>query len=283
MAEYIGEVAPDTLIQRYMDLPKFMAMLTSGQLFFSSISSFPDKLEGTLPALNEMIAGNAAAIFDMAVNICLPTVQPLTNSQRVHRDELLSNFERATRNRTIESVFGELSVEQGEKISSVVTRQKNWLDVSCWHKGQSAESLAMWKVYGASKNSVCLSASLAGVCESLTARSGHTIAVAEVEYIDPETDVFKSTHPLGAFSHKHKFYAYEQELRFFHYQPSADPMSDRAVQGTGVNLDIGSAIREIIISPEADEWFFDMITKLVNDIFKLDVDVRRSKMTGLMS
>ena len=39
----------NTKIWRFFDFPKFMSMLTSGELFFSNIKSLEDPYEGVLP------------------------------------------------------------------------------------------------------------------------------------------------------------------------------------------------------------------------------------------
>lgn len=58
----------DSILQRYLDLPKFLSLLQSNSLFLSKMSKFDDQLEGGITANDYLTTIDDAPILDLALN-----------------------------------------------------------------------------------------------------------------------------------------------------------------------------------------------------------------------
>lgn len=272
--EIAESISLDSKIQRYMDLPKFLQLLESSQIFLSKISSFDDKLEGGLTHLDAFLLSGVAERLDFMVNRALPGIRQMNSVEReeyqAENDRILSEID----TKKLITVFGEYSKRD---YSDIFKRQKDWLDVCCWHQNEQ-ESMAMWKIYGAATSAVCIETTVQSLADSVRANDGSKLYLSDVDYIDYKTEHFQKQHILSPYLHKSKFYLFEQEIRLIKYNPDSDLRSERTDLGSYLDVDLNRLIKVVRVSPEAPNWFFELIVGIVKNRYKLNVDVEHSRM-----
>lgn len=264
----------ESKIQRYMDLPKFLHLLETSQLFLSKISGFDDKLEGGLTRLDALLISGAAEILDFALNRVLPGIRRMSPEESAEYKAENERIKNELDSRQIKTVFGEFPKSD---YSNVYKSQRDWLDVCCWHQNEQ-ESMAMWKIYGATTNAVCIETTVQALADSVRISDGSEFYLSDVDYIDHETDHFTKQHPLSPYLHKSRFYTFEQEIRLIKYQPHSDIKCNRKEAGSYIDINLQKLIQGIRVSPEAPEWFFELINSIVKHRYKLTVDVSYSRM-----
>ena len=125
-------ISEDTTIWKYMDIAKFISLLTERALYFACVSEFQDPFEGVhspayisavRPTLQEVAAKDAqnyrAELASMGIRLSEDQYNWIDG---LRKQGMQSNFELASLN------FG----------------------VSCWHQNEH-ESEAMWKLYAPSR------------------------------------------------------------------------------------------------------------------------------------
>ena len=150
--------------------------------------------------------------------------------------------------------------------------------VDCWHINNN-ESLAMWKVFSNNNNSIAISTTKQNLIASINSGT-RDIYMKEVEYSDlilkekipidmtrmylgKDETMYINTSILRGFCEengllrKTKYYSYENELRLYF----EDINNEDITKFIEVNLDI--LIDEIIISPNCDEWFLDILNDIL--------------------
>jgi len=264
----------ESRIQRYMDLSKFLHLLETSQIFLSKISSFDDKLEGGLTRLDAFMLSGAADLLDFMVNRSFPSLRHMDEKERDEYQKENNRIQKEIDAKKLSTVFGEFDRNE---CSDVYKFQRDWLDVCCWHKNEQ-ESMAMWKIYGAGTNSLCIETTVQSLIDSVSVDDGCEIYLSDVEYIDHEVDNFQRQHQLSPYLHKSKFYTFEQEVRLIKYQPKSDIRSCRVDPGSHLNVDLNKLIKVVRVSPEAPEWFFNLIRDIVKYRYNLNADVIYSRM-----
>ena len=273
--ETLGTLNKDTKIQRYMDLSKFMHILENKQLFMCRMDYFEDKLEGGLTTLNDFFYSGGAEALSNLVN-SLPTgIGAKSNFRKNHEDK----FEK----RLLSTVFGDIELSETLTPKNIISAQKKWLDVSCWHMNvDSSENIAMWKIYGGSTNSVCITTTVGQLLDAIEEKKLNLV-VSKVEYINHYEDYYKTNHSLAPFVHKHKAYRFENEIRFIAYNAKEDPLCYRKDAGSVINLKSNNFINSVKVSPEAPEWFFELIKSVFNTTYNQVGKVARSELDELVS
>lgn len=263
------------ILQRYMNLPKFMYLLQEGALYLPKMSIFEDHLEGGLTAKDYLSTSNEAAILDTALNVSWPAAD---NSIENHKKRLeqAEAIQQKLKNRTFETPFGVYKCEDIEKIFS---QCREWLYVSCWHKSPH-ECSAMWSLYGADKNSVCIFTTEEKILSQILPESSiNIIALEDVEYLDHGSDCLGKSN-LAPFIAKSLPFSFEKELRIVSYNPKTDLNATERNNSNGEKLPIKSLselIEKIVVSPKADSWFFESIQRLCA-AHGLNVEVKESSL-----
>lgn len=287
MNDMINGINPDTKIQRYMDFVKFMDIMENKQLFFCKINSFDDKLEGASTPINNFFSSGAASALDNLVNNALPsTLGSSYNSPEAIADakKRAEEYELKSKKRTLPTVFGDINITEELDHIGILRAQKNWLDISCWNIPEKhQENMAMWKIYGQSNQSVCISTTVGQLLNSLILPQSMKVATAKVKYIDHSEEYYDNSHKLDPFIHKHLAYKYESEARIIVYPQSQNPMLQRAKNphGTSIKLKNNSFISEIKLSPEAPEWFYSLVRN-IEKRYSIGVEVNRSNLDQLV-
>lgn len=266
-----------------MDLGKYMDILENRQLFFCNINYFKDKLEGASTPLNELFSSGAASALNNLVNNSLVSsfgknLNPPDVIEAAKRRS--EDYEKAKENQIVKTVFGDVKLEGGLTYRDVVRAQKSWLDVSCWHiPKNSQDNMAMWKIYGQSSQSVCITTTLGKILSAMTLPAGMAVAAVKMNYIDHENHYFQASHCLNPFIHKHLAYEYENEARIIAYPRSQNPLDQRVIgaYGTPIKLEGSTFIDDVRVCPEAPEWFCSLIFSL-KDRYGLRAEMGRSNL-----
>jgi hypothetical protein len=243
-------------IYRYIPFSRFVALLKNG-LFVTKASLFEDKLEGLIPIYEN------------------------------EKPEMGFTDER-------------------------VRNALEWCYVSCWHS-EAAESYAMWRIYGQHSEAVCIESSVAQllvscfhVPELMTDRT--RLYLDLVRYIDPggleASEIINALGslwtPLDAEARrqwafegdnrilgwipfllycKHRGYEYEQEVRFTILPRDASVGSINPRSGLFLNSVRPDFIKSVRVSPNAPDWFFGVVTDVVEK-YQLACPVLRSGLSS---
>ncbi|WP_201615648.1 DUF2971 domain-containing protein [Psychrobacter urativorans] len=284
--EILGTLDKGTKIQRYMDLSKFIHVLENKQLFMCRMDYFEDKLEGGLTALNDFVYSGAAEALSHLVNNSLPMSfgkgfnSPETIEKAQKREK---EYNEESKTRSLSTVFGDIELSEVITYKNVISEQKKWLDISCWHLNtDDFESIAMWKIYGGGTNSVCITTTVGQLLDAIENQSLNLL-VSKVEYINHYEDYYKTDHLIAPFIHKHKAYKFENEVRFIAYNAEVNPLCNRDDAGSVINLRSNNFINDVKVSPEAPEWFFKLIKSIFNTRYGQVGKVARSDLDQLIS
>jgi len=224
-----------------MDFTKFVAMLDNRGLFFARASKLDDPFEGSYSRANEQLRPQVY------------TQAGLTPEQQ-------------------KSLFGQL------KVFSQQT--KFWVLVNCWHMNE-VESAAMWKLYTASNESVCIQSTYRRLREVL---SEDRFAVSVVRYIDYESEWLPEGNLMYPYVHKRRSFAHERELRALHFDPppatlqgegTIDFAHEPSNAGKWQSVELSKLVEKIYVAPAAPVWFRDLVKSVVRR-YQLDVPVQQS-------
>jgi hypothetical protein len=181
---------------------------------------------------------------------------------------------------------------------------KEWMYVSCWHKG-TVESQAMWKLYGGYEPSVAIQINASKLVSAYEEHKKNvalnTIAALwEVIYIPPGTGDSRRSRPKVLYTdenvltefksnpaytftfeqlpQKHIGYAYENEVRFAIGESLDEHKINKPNQELGISLPIKADFADMIyVSPGAPDWFFDTVRAMVEK-YGFNATVNRSSL-----
>lgn len=241
------KILPEAILWRYMDLAKFISLISKRKLFFASAESFEDIFEGAKGNTERKPQWDNYYLdfFRHAIQT-FPGARP---------EELTDDYVRMNSKRLLSEM------EAAGKISRKHTF------ISCWHCNQH-ESEAMWKLYSTNvRNAVAIQTTYQQLYEALD-RSPE-ITIGKIKYIDYSTQF----SPInGAYWYKRKSFEYEQEVRAI--------IQNKGTYAGGIEkeIDLEKLISAIYISPYAPRWFEDVVVDIV-DKYELHKPVYHSDMT----
>ena len=148
--------------------------------------------------------------------------------------------------------------------------------VSCWTMG-TRDNMSLWQLYGGVKNSIVVTTTVARLikCAFHWNRQTH---LYKVKYVDHRR---VKNYIIGSYSdvlqYKSDAYKYEKELRI------VIPKQDNNWESNPIDLriklpKIDTLVSSIVVSPEADEAFFNAIIDLCKR-YGLKAPVKRSKLS----
>ncbi len=240
------EPLPDDKLWRYMDLAKFVSLISRNELFFCAASSFEDIFEGAKGVEKNKEKWDAFYLdfFKHAVSTA-PGRNPCDN--------------------THEKIIEEANclLNQIEKVGQ---KSREYTYISCWHLN-SYESEAMWKLYSKdAANAIAIQTTTKRLYEAFD--KDPTISIGKIKYIDFD----KNFAPInGAFWYKRKSFEYENEVR------AVISKIHSSGKGVFIPISIDKLIEKIYISPYASEWFVDVVKSLVEK-YCVKADVTYSMM-----
>jgi len=238
------------LLWRYMDLSKFISLISKKELYFAAATSFSDPFEG---------AKGIAERKDKWDNFYLDFFKkalltvPGENPSRFTNEELETESQRLL-----------------EELHSGGTTSRESTFISCWHMSKF-ESEAMWKLYSRdTSNAVAIQTTYQRLYEAL-GRSPY-IAIGKVKYID-FSKKFASVN--DAFWYKQESFDYEKEVRAI-----VQDYEKAGASGISVPVDVDLLIENLYVSPYASTWFYDVVQSVLEK-YSLEKSILRSQMRAI--
>ena len=219
---------PTEKLWRYMDLGKFISLISTKTLYFASAASFQDPFEGAKGTTSNK--GEWDSFYTDFLKHAISTA-PGNEKRTFNESELASEAE---------SLLSELNRSGLEK------RKHTY--ISCWHCNDY-ESEAMWKLYSMNvTNAVAIQTTTKSLYEALG--KDPRIDIGKINYIDYQN---KFAPINGSFWYKRKAFAYEQEVRAVLTDFKAK------TSGVSIHVDLDKLIEAIYISPYAPAWFESVV------------------------
>ena len=167
-------------------------------------------------------------------------------------------------------------------------RTKKYYFLNCWHINEN-QSDAMWKIFLNTKNGIAIKSTVENLIKSLE-RAKEDIFIGRIYYRDFDKVTFNELlfekqnrtfdgrgGSLNQFNYKRSSFEHERELRLYYVDlpiPHAikngaprEPLTHKRI-----DIDMNSLIDEVIVTPFADNWFRDLVEKVINKLgYKLKV------------
>jgi hypothetical protein len=214
-----------TLVWRYLDLAKYVSLLTRKSLYLASTDRFGDPYEGSLPRLN----------------------------REVWLQEVLTAFGPDVPNALV------LNLQQSSRDQSRLAKKfRAAFYANCWRLAND-ESEAMWKLYCGADQGVAIVLPYGRLVESI----GDPFAyVGCVSYLDYSRELMKMGNALYPFMHKRTAFVHEQEVRIV--KPGDWPglsLNPDIVLPAGIELawNPEQYVEKIVVNPYARSWFHEAV------------------------
>ena len=238
----------DTILWRYMDFAEFVSLLERKALFFARGDLLDDPFEGTFPK------GNAAV-----------------------RPHIIG-----------ENIPEEVFEEAKQARSRVFSQSRPAVLVNCWHEN-NYESAAMWEKYAKFNAGIAIRTTFIDFTSSLI--DDQDIHIGRVKYIDYETGAIPDRSVVDPFLYKRPFFSHEREVRALTFSTIhlllGDDLSLRIVDSEGISfeakgtyskVDLGQLVHEVVVSPNAEDWFYDLVQS-ISQRYGLKATIRRSSLS----
>lgn len=260
---YPGTSNNEMMLWRYLTLPKFIRMLQTNEIWFSRPKYFNDPHEfstdrSTQQSLIEWRLNSFCRAYNRAVKSSrtryLGVAATLTDGLAISGDGVIKE----------QSVkFSDLSPILLSSIRNDLKRWQESFGISCWRYSEH-DSVAMWNQYASIEEGIAITANLEKLRFAL--RKYGDIRLALVDYRDMSTD---STQPMKGIPLQFKDirFAAEDEARFYFSMPlhSEQP-------GIGIKVKLAEVVDAIYLSPNANQWFKDIVSNLVSR-YHLNVNI----------
>lgn len=242
-------------IWRYMDLPKFINLLSTRTLYFTCLSRFPDTYEGWMPR----------SYMKAMEQLCCAQI-----SEIQQKKEYIASHNKYNNNIVINSASK--NIEDQFALKKVFKELNEKFGANCWHINE-VESEAMWHLYGATGAGIAIESTREQLENSIKGATPHKVIVDVIKYMDFDVDPIDKGikgNIIGFI--KRKSFEHEKELRAMVRLPSIGV-------GTNVKCDLNVLISKIYIAPRAEKYYVDAVKFILNSInTKIDATVEVSKL-----
>ena len=154
--------------------------------------------------------------------------------------------------------------------------------VNCWHEADD-ETEFMWSRYASIGSGIADVGAQRRQQGRAVGHIGHGFYVGRVAYTDYSAPI--SENPPAAFFHKRSSFSHEAEVRVVkmlmprrNAQGELDLSLTVVGHGTYLNVDLAVLLAEIVVAPDAEEWFVELV-KSVTRQFGVNSTVRRSALS----
>lgn len=227
-------VPDDKMVWRYMDFAKFVAMLKQKSLYFTCVKHFSDPFEGAIGLADRQEKWDNHYLEFFKETVATPP--PGYPKPELSTEELESEAQRLL-----------------ESIKGTSSHVRNAL-VSCWHKSDD-ESEALWQLYCPQMGPGLAIKSTVGDLWDATSEAGNAI-VGRVKYMDFQKS-YASVQNERVFC-KRQSLSHEREVRIVIQNDRQNPIS-----GLDLYCDLDHLISDIVVSPFAPPWFFDVLVSTI--------------------
>lgn len=253
-----------TNLWRYVDISKFLDLLTSKKLWLSNLEAL---------AKSDPYEGNPGAVqFPHRIWNNIDEVPQELKRQiiEIYGDGSPKSHE--------DSFHQWFMLQEQEHILRSSWRRQYF--INCWH-ASNHESAAMWKIYGSPGFGVAIISNGARIESSLHSVD-KKLYLGKVKYEDPNVVEFGSKNAFQSVIVKRSNYQYEQEVRLVYYNTEDihNPLEDFSwnrkrmrfdnikedirpvTPGFSLSCNLDVLIEAVVISPEAPSWYLPMIENL---------------------
>lgn len=231
-------------IWRYMDLAKFIALLSNRALYFTSASKFNDPYEFFIPEIYTKEIKNKRIEF---ITKCFEN-----NKKIIEKNKIINPN---GYNDAINLMYKRLQIDI-ENINNNTTEKevRKKFGVSCWHINEY-ENEALWKIYTNQGQGIAIETSVEKLEQSL--QFHRKITFDKVRYEDFNTSIFEKNYENYWLYIKRKAFEYENEFR-------AVALLDENYfeKGCYINSDLDILIEKIHIAPLMPKYLLDSIRYL---------------------
>jgi len=146
--------------------------------------------------------------------------------------------------------------------------------VSCWHKN-SDENMIMWQTYGRNNDAVSVQTTVGRMMKSLDLRSlrCNWLKLGSITYSQSE-EISDMLRYEDCFFIKRPHFHFEEEVRLSLDTYCTENPSKATPKGHRLRVDIELFIEKILIHPDSEDWFEDVIKSIV-ERFKVNAPVER--------
>jgi hypothetical protein len=218
----------DTIIWRYLDLTKYLYLITENKLFFPRLDKLSDQFEG---------------------HVSHHTYDTL-NRRYSHFSSVIS------------FLGGQYYKFIQEKADSLAW-EKSFTLINSWCMDEN-ESYALWKVYlGNNQYGVAIKSTVGCFLESVK-DDKYSVTPTIVSY---NPNIYTDSIEKIATT-KNKHYDYEKELRFiiFDQYKNRKNKLPKFENGAYVKTNLVKLINEVRVSPMSPDWVFNLVKKITKKI-----------------
>lgn len=223
------DIHGNTVVWKYMDLPKFLNLVVNKKLFFANCASLTDQYEGLMPEVNKGI----------------------------RKKWLASNTE-----------LSESEIDsQVEKDFLEIEERKKFTLLSCWSI-DTEESYALWKIYlGGDRNGIAIRTTVKKLKDAIDlGGDSEDVYVGKVTYSDVIPKDFDFYHII---TRKIPAYKYENELRLIIPRQFVHNDKEKIAKypkGKGVHVDVDKLVDSIYVSPFSGKWFRSVLEQTLGKL-----------------
>lgn len=226
----------DADLWRYMDLSKFLSLLTSESIWLARSDRFKDKKEG---------------VFHSAM--------------REELDKIYADFKR-------DEILLDAGIKNASDFQCYLIDNTYIL---CWHIN-SEENSVMWNSYGQSENSIAIKTTARKLEQSLDLKEVEKVAIEvaldEVEYLEHDSVASQKNYRQPFFI-KRPHFAFEREARLYLLAKDKKNSCDAPI-GYGLKVNLNNFIDEIYVHPDSEEWFYSAVQELAKK-YDLKASIKR--------
>jgi len=241
----------DLIIVKYMDITKFISMLSTRSLFFCRLDRLEDQFEGVTAAAN---------------------FQHRVNWYKYHRE---TGF-------FVEPMSDDDIIEDVKKQYESEKNMKSKFTVNCWNK-KVYESAALWKIYSDFNKGIMIESSILQLKRSLL-KTKPTLFLSEIEYLDYATERMEDGNIFSPVIRKQKAYSYEDEVRLINFidDPKFAWENQSVKEGVYIKCNLDEMIQKIVLSPFSPQWYFSLIENVCKK-FKCKKIIEKSTLSILQN
>lgn len=143
-----------------------------------------------------------------------------------------------------------------EEVLEMMREARKDIFVNCWHMNEG-ESAAMWLLYAKTNEAICIQSTFGRLAKTVPDYTN----IGTVKYIDYEKEWIPEDGIYHPFLYKRKSFAHEKEIRALIYSKDKKVLTPlkRDENGISIKLDLNMLIDRIYVSPQAPEWFYDLV------------------------
>lgn len=246
--EFVPPGSADAKIWRYMDLAKFLSLISERCLYFSRLDclSQDDPFEGYYTHSN--LAFDKLRFEDM------PQVwKELTGIND-------------------EQIFTAI-MDGNRRSRELVKQHRSVTFVNSWHIKEH-ESAAMWKLYLSNHEGIAIQSTYGRLVQSLATYMDFEVHIGKIKYIDYDKEAIPMGNLLAPFMYKRKSFEHEEELRALIWTPQhgkndlLNPLGNKFYNTLGlcIPVDPGYLIDKIFVAPTAPSWIVEVIRSVIEKL-----------------